>query len=177
MQTDWTKVLGWPGYRVYDSQIDEARRHLTLRVRRKRGNRKLTCAHCGRRVHAIRAVYERQVRDLPCFEFQTAVLVECFRIRCPDCGVKAERNPQLPSKAPYSKRFEDAVGQACEGAAARQVARRMRLAESTVRAIDLRYLERWLPVLANSPPKPGAGNRRCATWESTRSTRGSGRSS
>ena len=56
--------------------------------------------------------------------------------------MKAEGNP-LPSKAPYSKRFEDAVGEACESAAARQVARRMRLAESTVRAIDLRYLERW----------------------------------
>jgi len=35
------------------------------------------------------------------------------------------------------------VGQACESAAARQVARRVGLAESTVRAIDLRYLERW----------------------------------
>jgi transposase len=50
---------------------------------------------------------------------------------------------QLPGKAPYSKRFEDAVGQACESASARQVARRFGLAESTVRAIDLRYLERW----------------------------------
>jgi transposase len=128
---------------VYHSHIDEPRQLLTLRVRRKRGNRKLACSQCGRRVHHIRAVYERKVRDLPCFEFQTAVLVECYRIRCPNCGVKAERNPQLPSKAPYSRRFEDAVGQACEGAAARQVARRMRLAESTVRAIDLRYLERW----------------------------------
>jgi len=49
----------------------------------------------------------------------------------------------LPSKAPYSKRFEEAVGQACESAAARQVARHMGLAASTVRAIDLRYLERW----------------------------------
>jgi transposase len=143
MHADWTKVLGWPGYRVYDYQIDEARRHLTLRVRRKRGNRILTCSQCGRRVHDIRVVYERKVRDLPCFEFQTAVVVELYRIRCPDCGVKAERNPQLPSKAPYSKRFEDAVGQACESAAARQVARRLRLAESTVRAIDLRCLERW----------------------------------
>jgi transposase len=143
MQTDWTKVLAWPGYRVYHCQIDETRRLLTLHVRRKSGNLKLTCAHCGRRVHDIRAVYERKVRDLPCFEFQTAVVVECYRIRCPACGLKTERNPQLPSKAPYSKRFEDAVGQACEGAAARQVARRMRLAESTVRAIDLRYLERW----------------------------------
>ena len=35
------------------------------------------------------------------------------------------------------------MGQACESAAARQVARRVGLAESTVRAIDLRYLERW----------------------------------
>jgi transposase len=50
--------------------------------------------------------------------------------------------PQLPSKAPFSKRFEEEIGQACEGASARQVARRYRLAESTVRAIDLRYLER-----------------------------------
>jgi hypothetical protein len=63
-------------------------------------------------------------------------------LRC--CPVKAERNPQLTSKAPYSKRFEDAVGEACEGAAARQVARSMRLAESTVWAIDLRYLELWV---------------------------------
>ena len=143
MQADWTRVLGWPGYRVYDSQIDEARRHLTLQVRRKRGNRKLTCSQCGRRVHDIHSVYERKVRDLPCFEFQTSVVVELFRVRCPDCGVKAERSEQVPSKAPYSKRFEDAVGAACEGAAARQVARRMRLAQSTVRAIDRRYLERW----------------------------------
>jgi len=59
----------------------------------------------------------------------------------------------LPSKAPFSKRFEDAVGQACESAAVRQVALRFDLAASTVRAIDLRYLERWAaarrkPVLA-----------------------------
>jgi len=143
MQTDWTKVLGWPGYRVYAYQIEEAGRHLTLWVRRKRGNRKLTCSQCGRRVYDIHAVYDRRVRDLRCFEFETSVVVELYRVRCPHCGVKGERSDQVPSKAPYSKRFEDSVGQACEGAAARQVARRMHLAESTVRAIDLRYLERW----------------------------------
>jgi transposase len=58
-------------------------------------------------------------------------------------GVKVQEVPLLPSKAPFSKRFEDAVGQACESASARQVARRLGLAESTVRAIDLRYRERW----------------------------------
>src|ERR1039457_5811404 len=56
MHTDWIKVLAWPGYRVYQSHIDEPRRLLTLRVRRKRGNRKLTCSQCGRCVHEIRAV-------------------------------------------------------------------------------------------------------------------------
>jgi transposase len=54
-----------------------------------------------------------------------------------------EKVTQLPSKAPFSKRFEEEVGRACLSAAARQVARRMGLAESTVRAIDLRCLERW----------------------------------
>jgi len=140
---EFTKVLGWPGYRVYRHDIDEKAKRLKLWVRRKRGNRILRCPSCGRRVQDIHEVYERELRDLPCFEFQTTVIIELYRIRCPDCGVKAEKVAMLPSKAPYSKRFEDAVGQACESAAARQVARRVGLAESTVRAIDLRYLERW----------------------------------
>jgi transposase len=140
---EFTKILGWPGYRVYRHEINEKAKTLRLWVRRKRGNRVLRCPSCGRRVHDIHEVYQREVRDLPCFEFQTTVIIELYRIRCPNCGVKAEKVEPLPSKAPYSKRFEDAVGQACESAAARQIARRMGLAESTVRAIDLRYLERW----------------------------------
>ena len=57
--------------------------------------------------------------------------------------MKTEKIAQLPSKAPFSKRFEDAVGEACESAAARRVAKQFGLAASTVRSIDLRYLERW----------------------------------
>jgi transposase len=83
------------------------------------------------------------VRDLPWSAFRTTVHIEVYRVKCTECGVKIEKVPLLPSKAPFSERFEDAVGQACESASARQVARRFGLAESTVRAIDLRYLERW----------------------------------
>jgi transposase len=57
--------------------------------------------------------------------------------------VKTEKVPLLPSKAPFSKRFEDEVGEACESASVRRVAKRYGLAASTVRAIDQRYLERW----------------------------------
>ena len=148
--SDWSKILGWPGYRVYRSEINEAAKSLKLWVRRKKGNRRLVCPVCGRRVNEIHEVYERELRDLPVFQFQTTVIVELYRLRCSDCGIKAEKTEQLSSKAPFSKRFEDAVGQACESAAARQVARQFGLAPSTVRAIDLRYLERW----AKSRKKP-----------------------
>ena len=125
-------------------EIDEQSKKLKLWVRRKKTGLKLICSRCGQHVPAARIheVCEREVRDLPCFEYMTTVVVETYRLKCPRCGIRAERVPQLPSKAPYSKRFEEAVGQACESAAARQVARQW-LAESTVRAIDLRYLERW----------------------------------
>jgi transposase len=138
---DWTRVLGWPGYRVYRSEINEEAKALKLWVRRKSGT--VVCSGCGGWVSQIAEVYEREVRDLPCFEYRTTVVVELYRVRCPDCGVKSEKIPQLPSKAPFSKRFEDAVGESCESAAARRVAKQYGLAASTVRCIDLRYLERW----------------------------------
>jgi transposase len=140
---DWTKVLGWPGYRVYGHEINEEAKTLKLWVRRKRGNRKLVCSGCGRKLAEVYDSYEREVRDLPCFEFRTTVVVELYRVRCPDCGIKTEKVPQLPSKAPFSKRFEEAVGLACESAAVRRVARQFGIAASTVRAMDLRYLKRW----------------------------------
>ncbi len=86
---------------------------------------------------------EREIRDLPWSVYRATVVVEVHRLRCPDCGVRVEKMEQLPSKAPFSRRFEEIVGQACESAAASQVARRFQLPETTVRAIDLRYLERW----------------------------------
>jgi len=141
--SEWTKILGWPGYRVYQHEIDERAKVLKLWVRRKPGNQKLMCSGCGQRLSEIHEVYEREVRDLACFEFRTTVVIELYRIRCLECGIRTERVEQLPSKAPFSKRFEETVGQACESASARQVARRFSLAESTVRAMDLRYLERW----------------------------------
>ena len=142
-ETDWSKVLGWPGYRVYRHEINEQAKTLKLWVRRKRGNRKLECSGCGRKFTEVYDSYEREVRDLPWSEYRTTVVIELYRVRCPDCGVKTEKVPQLPSKAPFSKRFEEAVGLACESAAVRRVARQFGLASSTVRAIDVRYLSRW----------------------------------
>jgi transposase len=128
---------------VYRHEIDEEKRTLKLWVRRKKSNKALICSGCGGRCRQIEEVREREVRDLPWRKYQTTVVVEYYRVRCPKCGVKVEAVGQLPSKAPFSKDFEDAVGLACEAAAARQVARQFQLPASTVRAIDQRYLERW----------------------------------
>jgi hypothetical protein len=48
---------------------------------------------------------DKRVRDLPWSEFFTTVVIELYRVRCPDCGIKAEKVPQLPSKAPLNKRL------------------------------------------------------------------------
>lgn len=128
---------------MYQHEIDEKAKTLRLWVRRKRGNRRLICSGCGRRIEEAADVTEREVRDLPWSEYRATVVIELYRLRCPNCGLKTEKVAQLPSKAPFSKRFEDAVGQACESASARRVARQFGLAESTVRSMDLRYLERW----------------------------------
>jgi len=150
-EADWTKVLAWPGYRVYRHEINEVAKTLKLWVRRKRGNRKLVCSGCGRKFSDAYDSYEREVRDLPWSEYRTTVVVELYRVGCPQCGIKVEKAPLLPTKAPFSKRFEDAVGLACESAPVRRVARQFGLAASTVRAIDLRYLKRW----AAGRRKPG----------------------
>jgi transposase len=141
--SEWTKILQWPGYRVYRSEVDEKHKTLRLWVRRKRGHRARICSGCGQSVRGIAEVYEREVRDLPWSVYHATVVVELYRVRCPQCGVKTEKVEQLPSNAPFSQRFEEAVGQACENAAVRRVAKQFGLAASTVRAIDLRYLERW----------------------------------
>jgi transposase len=135
--------LAWPGYRVYQHEVDEKGKTLKLWIRRKRGNRKIECSGCGRKFIDLYDTSERAVRDLPWSAFTATVFIEIYRVKCPVCGVKREKVPLLPSKAPFSKRFEDAVGLACEMASARQVARQFGLPASTVRAIDLRYLERW----------------------------------
>ena len=88
---------------------------------------------------------------MPWRKYQTTVIIELYRVCCPECGVKIEKVPQLPGKAPFSKDFEDAVGLACESASIRQVARQFGLIASTVRAIDLRYLQRWSAVRRKDP--------------------------
>jgi hypothetical protein len=49
-----------------------------------------------RKLEEAHDVNEREMRDLPCIEFRTTVVVEVYRGCCPDCGIKVDQVPQLP---------------------------------------------------------------------------------
>ncbi len=100
---------------MYRHEIDEKAKTLNLWVRRKRGNRKLECSGCGRKFEGAYDSNERAVRDLPWSALRTTVHVEVYRVKRPECGVKIEKVPLLPSKAPFSERFEG-----CGGASVRE---------------------------------------------------------
>jgi transposase len=90
-QSEWTKILGWPGYRVYRSEINEEAKTVRLWVRRKRGNRRRVCAGCGQAVKEIAESYEREVRDLPCFEYRTTVVIELDRVAARIAGSRPRK--------------------------------------------------------------------------------------
>jgi transposase len=148
---EFTKILQWPGYRVYRHEIDESSKRLKLWVRRKRGNQKIECSGCGRKYTDCHDVSEREVRDLPWSAMLATVVVEVYRVRCSECGVRVEKVEQLPSKAPFSKRFEDAVGRACEGGSGIAVGRQFGLSARQVLRIDKRYLQRWTEKRKKAP--------------------------
>jgi len=56
---DFTKILGWPGYRVFQHEINEGARALRLWVRRIRRSRPLICSGCGKRVRDVVDASER----------------------------------------------------------------------------------------------------------------------
>ena len=151
INNEFTKILQWPGYRIYRHEINESAGTLKLWVRRKRGNRKLECSGCGRKYKDCHDVSEREVRDLPWSGMTATVVVEVYRVRCSECGVRVEKVEQLPSKAPFSKRFEDAVGRACEGGSGIAVGRQFGLSARQVLRIDKRYLQRWAAKRKKAP--------------------------
>jgi hypothetical protein len=47
-ENEFTKILDWPGYRVFRHEIDEKAKTLRLLGEAGRGNRTLICSECGR---------------------------------------------------------------------------------------------------------------------------------
>src|SRR3954447_5522205 len=99
---DLTRLLGWPGYRVYKYEVEEAAKTLKLWVRRKPIHRGFECSGCGRRVHAVVAAWERDVADLDCFEFRVTVVVEVHRLKW-SADRRWRRSSKFPARRPIPR--------------------------------------------------------------------------
>src|SRR6266403_947431 len=101
---EFTRILDWPGYRVFRHEIDETTKTLRLWVRRKRGNRQLICSGCGRKFTDAHDYYQREVRDLPWRKYRATVIIELYRVSCPQFGVRVEKVLQLQQIAVEHRR-------------------------------------------------------------------------
>src|SRR4029077_94577 len=92
----------WPGYRVYQHEIDEKTKTLRLWVRRKGGNRKMECSGCGRRVAEMYDVGERAVRDLQ-WRISHDRVRGSTSAEVPGMRSEARESAAVASKAPFSR--------------------------------------------------------------------------
>ena len=139
-----TRILGVPGYRVYQHKFDEAAQTVTCWVRPAAAAPYYCCPGCGISTPAtVGNPTERQVRDLPWGPWTVWLVVEIRTVACRRCGRHRERLPFLAGKARCTARLEAAVARDCRDAPVRRVAARWGLAAETVRLLDQRTLQRW----------------------------------
>lgn len=100
------------------------------------------CSGCGQRVRIVHSIAMRRVADLPLAHARVELVIPLRKLRCPRCGVRAER---LEFLSPYRRctlRFERAVADLCRVLPVQHVAAHFGLGWHTVKEIDKRRLER-----------------------------------
>lgn len=107
-----------------------------------RSSRKFRCT-CGRVFSRYYDVRERFVRDLPWGPWpRVFLLVPCFRVECPECGVKTEPLDWAPRHCRHTRRFRDAIALACREVRSLQaIADDFGVSWDTVKGIDKTRLE------------------------------------
>lgn len=100
------------------------------------------CSGCGQLCYERYDREARSIRDLGLIEFNTFLVLEKWRIVCPDCGVRVEN---LGFARPYARcthRFEELVAELCKHLSVAEVAELLGLDWKTVKEIDKAALQR-----------------------------------
>jgi transposase len=106
-----------------------------------RERREFACSGCKRVVSRGYDSRRQPLRDLSCFEYNTYLSLEKFRVDCPNCGVRVEELGFARVFSHYTVRFEDYVAKLCKILPVSSVAEFLSLDWKTVKEIDKRYLE------------------------------------
>ncbi len=135
----------WEGYEL-ESSWEEMRgeqRWCVIRLRALPAVPRV-CSGCGTMGVAVHDMAERRVRDLPIFEVPVELIVPRLRLACGACGPKLEALPWLEPYARVTKRLATSVARLCKLMSIAHVAEYYGLSWTTVKLIDLRWLQREL---------------------------------
>jgi transposase len=124
---------------VYPERVDIVGNSTVIYLTRERD--KFVCSGCRQIVNQGYDSRRQYLRDLSCFEYDTYLSLEKFRVECPFCGVRVEELSFARVFSHYTKRFEDYVAKLCSILPISQVAELCNLDWKTVKEIDKRYLE------------------------------------
>ena len=142
---DLIELLGeWEGYRVnwFDRRSSENGCPPVVRIELVRtGERPFICSGCGRSYPRYHDWSERWIRDLPILDAETHLLIQRFRVACPDCGPKLEELPWLAKYSRVTLRLAESVARLCKVLPVKHVADFYGLGWDAVKAIDKGWLQ------------------------------------
>lgn len=79
-----------------------------------RESRRHVCDGCGQEVSSKHSSYMQEVRHLRLFRYQTVLRFEKIKVRCPRCGVRAERIDFLYEGARVTKELAHETAELCK---------------------------------------------------------------
>jgi transposase len=142
-----TKVLGLVGYRVKavewaETELGAAPPRVRLHIER-RGLRGYQCSGCGARTWRVRDVTVRTWEDLPWATCRVTLIYRQRRVRCRQCGIRAERVPFADGHARITRRLRQVVGLDCQSMPTSHAAVRHGVSWGKARRAERAFLEHW----------------------------------
>ena len=149
MTNDNLDLPFWEGHCVSNLERKEGSTWITLVPD---PNAPMVCSGCEGNCWQIHEAGWRIVRDMPMLGEPVWLKVRLRRVRCSECGTRAERVQWLDRHARVTRRLADFVGLWCEKLPVAHVCKLSGLHWETVRRIDRERLEGQLAALPEAQP-------------------------
>lgn len=141
---DCTWILGLPGFRVEQVEIDEAAADGRMRIRvERRGPRRYPCSGCGRRTSRVRSARDRTWDDLPWATHPVTLVYRQRRVDCRACGIRTERVDFADTKARVTRRLRQQIGVDCQSMPTSHAAVRHGVSWGKARRAEKAFLAEW----------------------------------
>lgn len=135
--TDLTNTVKFSGFFVTKTAREGGDFQLFLARR----NHVAHCSCCGRFCGIFYDSKMRSIRDLNWGETRVYLRVNCVRVDCPTCGVKAEKLPFAPVGSAMTHRFQRFLGEMCRSMTRADVAFLYGVSEDTVTRCEMDLLK------------------------------------